>query len=93
MIKIFIVYDNIEQLDLFKHSTFKNLTPLVEYINMNTKDGRKNGFKLKGEWGAKTNPFCIIFDGDKAIKAFYSENDWEDNAIVQLINYLKENYD
>lgn len=93
MIKIFIVYDNTEQLTLFKQSTFSKINPLVEYINMNTKEGRKNGFKLKGEWGARANPFCIIFERDKAIKAFYSENDWEDNAIIQLINYLKENYD
>lgn len=92
MIKISIVYDSPEQLKLFKDKIL-SFNPLVEYFDMNTRNGRKEGFRLKGEWGAITNPFCIIYDGDKATKAFYSENDWEDNAIVQLINYLKEKYD
>lgn len=88
MIKIFIVYDSPEQLQVFKNKSLP-FNPLVEYYNMNTRNGRKEGFKLKREWGARANPFCIIYDEDKAVKAFYSENDWEDNAIIQLLNYLQ----
>lgn len=91
MYKIYIVYDKDDQIELFKSKTFKE-SFLVEYYNMNSMKERKLGFKLKDSWGAISNPFCIIFDGDKPIKAFYSENKWEENAIVQLINYLENDF-
>lgn len=88
MIKISIVYDDSEQLKEFKDSEFKN-SYLVDYIDTTTRHGKKEGYKLKNYWGAKTNPFCIIYKGDTPKKVFYSENNWEDSAIVQLINFLK----
>lgn len=88
MKKIYIVYENKEQISLFK-DTILNFEPLVEYINVNTKNGKKEGYKLKEYWGARKNPFCIIFEGDNPVKAFYSEDECKDNAIIQLIGYLK----
>lgn len=89
MKKIYIVYNDKEQISLFKN-TILNFEPLVEYINVNTKNGKKEGYKLKEYWGAKKNPFCIVFEGDTPTKAFYSEDECKDNAIIQLIKYLNE---
>ena len=89
MYKIYIVYDKQSDIDMFKNTSFKE-TFLVEYYNMNTRKSQKEGYKLKGGWGARANPFCIIYKDDKPYKAFYSENDWEENAIVQLINFLQD---
>ena len=86
MIHIIIVYDNDKQKKLVLNSKFK-IEPTIEFYNTNTKEGRK-GYKIKGEWGARKNPFVLLEDNGKPIKAFYSENDWEDNAIIQMINYL-----
>ena len=88
MISVYIVYNDPQQALEFKNTIFKQPF-LVEYIDTTTRHGKKEGWKLKEYWGAKVDPFCIIFDGDTPKKAFYSENDWEDNAIVQLINYLQ----
>lgn len=55
---------------------------------MNTLSGRKAGFKIKGAYGARKNPFCLVED-EKPIKVFYSENDYEDDAITQLIIWMK----
>lgn len=88
MIKVSIVYDNPKQISLFKDISFK-FKPLVEYFDTNTRNGKKEGYKLKYYWGAKKNPFCMVYKENTPIKTFYSEKDDEDNAIVQLINYLK----
>ena len=88
MYKIYIVYDKKSDIDLFKNTSFKD-TFLVEYYDMTTRKGQKDGYKLKGEWGARNNPFCIIYNEDKPYKAFYSENNWEENAIIQLIDFLQ----
>ena len=87
MIHITIVYDDNKQKELVLKAKF-NIEPTIEFYNINTKDGKK-GYKIKGEWGARKNPFVLLEDNGKPIKAFYSENDWEDNAIIQLINWLK----
>lgn len=88
MYKIYIVYKDKSQIDLFKNTLFKE-PYLVEYYNTNTRHGQKAGYKLKGEWGAKTDPFCIIYKDDKPYKVFYSEVAWEENAINQLIKFLQ----
>lgn len=48
---------------------------------------KKNAWALKSHWGAKEDPFAIVMDGDKALKAFYSE---ADNVIDDLIKYLNQ---
>jgi len=59
----------------------------IDYVNTRTLKGRKEGYRIKGPWSAKFNPFIELYDeNDKIIKVFYSE---VGNACNQLIAYLK----
>lgn len=70
--------------------TILPFSPTIEFFNMNTVDGKKKGFKVKNEWAAKANPFVLIEDNGKAIKAFYSETG--DTAINQFLTWCKNEY-
>lgn len=60
----------------------------INFININTNKGKKDGFKIKSHWGAIKNPFIVIEDDEnKVIRCFYSE---EKSAINQLISFLNE---
>ena len=59
---------------------------LIEYINMNTSEVRKAGFKELNYWSAKKLPFVYVIDNDKPIKVFYSEIG---NAINQFIKWYE----
>lgn len=84
-----IVFDNLKDKELIKLINLS--TPFyVEFIDSNTKDGKKKAYNLKGYYGARLNPFVeLVDDEDKLIKVFYSE---EENACYQLIKYLNENF-
>ena len=58
----------------------------INYIDYNTKNGRKEAYTIKSKWSAKLNPFVVLQEGEEIIKVFYSE---KENAVQQLINYLK----
>ena len=61
---------------------------LIDYVDTRTLKGRKEGYRIKGPWSAKFNPFIELYDeDDKIIKVFYSE---VGNACNQLITYLNE---
>ena len=53
----------------------------IEYIDINSKKGKKEGWKLMNYYGTNKFPFVEI---DNEIP-FYSE---KGNAVFQLINYL-----
>lgn len=59
----------------------------VEYIDINSKKGKKEGWKLMNYYGTTIFPFVELkLDGvENRYKPFYSENS---NAVGQLINYL-----
>jgi hypothetical protein len=63
-------------------------TPIfVEYIDINTAKGKKEGWKLMNYYGTSTFPF-VELELDKLenrLLPFYSERG---NAVGQLINYL-----
>ena len=88
MINVIVVYDDDETKELVKNSPSIK-TPTIEFVDMNTIDGRKRGFKLKGAYGARTNPFVIIEDGESVIQCMYSEEDWKDNAVEQLLKWFE----
>ncbi|MBO6243873.1 MAG: hypothetical protein J6O41_04835 [Clostridia bacterium] len=81
-----VVYDNRKDRELLELIDSK-FPIFIQYIDFNTKDGRKEAFQVKSHWAAKLNPFVVVEDEDKIIKVFYSE---ESNAIQQLINYLND---
>lgn len=62
--------------------------PNIRLIDLNTSKGKKEGWKLKSYYGAKQDPFAVILDNKKTVKAFYSE---AEDVIESLTNYLKEN--
>ena len=63
-------------------------TPIfVDYINIDSVKGKKEGWKILNYYGTTKLPFVELeLDNEKdRYKPFYSENG---NAIFQLINYL-----
>lgn len=83
-----IVYDNKKDRELIESVEFS--TPFfVEYIDTLTKNGLKESYSIKGEFGARLNPFVVIYDDeDKFVKCFWSESG---NACQQFVNYYKNN--
>lgn len=58
---------------------------ILSFINSTT--DKKKAFSLKSYWGAKLDPFAIALDGDKPVKAFYSEEGKD--TVREIINYIK----
>ena len=57
-----------------------------QFIDILTKKGKKEGWAVKSHWGAKLDPFILIEDNGKAIKAFYSE---AGNAVEDFLKYIQ----
>ena len=84
---VFVVYNNEGQIKRIKEANILD-SPFFTFINESSRKGKKEAYALKGHWGARLSPFIICMDGDKAVKAFYSES--EENVIESLINYLND---
>lgn len=84
--KVKIVFDNIKDKELIELVRFS--TPFfVEYVDARTRDGKKEAYKIKSEFGAKKNPFVVVYDDeDKFISCFWSE---DQNACQSFINLYK----
>ena len=81
-----VVYDNIKDKELLDKIDLR-VPFFVEYVNINTVNGKKQGYKIKSRWGAKLNPFIELYDNNEIIQVFYSE---KNNACNQLISYLND---
>lgn len=88
MFDIYIVYDDPSHKELVDMINFKKQT-FIHWFDINTLEGRKKGFKLKGQYGAKKNPFVIVEENDQLQKVFWSEG--KDDAINQLVKWATEN--
>jgi hypothetical protein len=62
--------------------------PFFHFYDIGSMKDRSAAYKLKGQFGARLDPFAVVFSKDKAVKAFYTEAD--DHVIESLIKYLKE---
>ena len=82
---VFIVYSDKAQVKKVEDSV--KVSPTFHFIDALSRNGKKEAWALKSYWGAKLDPFAIVMDGDKPIKAFYSESE---NVIDNLIAYLNE---
>ena len=61
-------------------------TPIfVEYIDIETKKGKKEGWKLMNYYGTTTFPFIELEIDESNRIPFYSERG---NAVGQFINYI-----
>lgn len=58
----------------------------LHLYNECTRTGKKEGWALKSEWGARQSPFALITVDGTPKKAFYSE---AGDVIVELLKYLK----
>lgn len=83
--KVVLVYDNIKDKELLELAEFP--TPyFIEYVDTFTHDGLKESYRIKGQFGARLNPFIVIYNNeDKFVQCFWSENG---NAVQQFLNYL-----
>ena len=81
-----VVYKDLKDKEFFDLVDLK--TPIfIEFINIDTLKGKKEGWKLMNYYGTTTFPF-VELELDKLenrLLPFYSERG---NAIGQLINYL-----
>lgn len=84
---VYLVYNNNAQIKRIGDTLLK-VSPFFHFIDDRTKEGKKESFKLKGSLGARLTPFALCMDGEKAVKAFYSETG--EDIIESLINYLNE---
>lgn len=86
--KIKVAYENKKDKELLELN--QSTTPyFIEYIDVTTKTGLKDSYKLKSLYGARLNPFIVVYDDeDKFVQCFWSENG---NAVQQFINWLLNN--
>ena len=80
-----VVYEDKRDRELL-NLIYSEVPLFIDYIDFNTKNGRKEAYAVKSKWSAKMNPFVVLQEGEEIIKVFYSE---KENAVQQLINYLK----
>lgn len=86
--KVEVVYEDKKDKELIELVKFS--TPFfVEFIDIQTKNGKKEGYQIKSEFGARLNPFVVLYDDeDKFVKCFWSE---KGNACQQFVNYYNHN--
>jgi hypothetical protein len=79
-----VVYDNLKDKEFLDNINLE--TPIfVEYIDINTKKGKKEGWKLMNYYGTQLFPFIELEIDESNRIPFYGERG---NAVGQLINYL-----
>lgn len=88
MIDLYLVFDDIN--DLNKVEEVINSNFYLHYLNINKHNDRSKAFKFKGEWSARLNPFILLEEKGKVIKAYYSEIG--ESAVAQFIKDYGENY-
>lgn len=81
---VYVVYNDESQIKKIG-DTFK-VPPIFHFIDSQANKTKKEAWALKSHWAAREDPFAIAMDGDKAVKAFYSETG--EDVIQSLINFL-----
>lgn len=83
---VYIVYDKDDVVRKVGGTYTIKVSPFFHFIDSRTLNGKKEAFQLKGSWGARMDPFAICMEGEKAVKAFYSETG--EDVIESLITFL-----
>ncbi len=86
MTDVIIVYSSKSQLDRIGDTS--KYTPIFHFVDSLAKKSKKEAWRIKSYYGAKLDPFAVILDGEKPIKAFYTE---AEDVIDSLIKYLNNN--
>lgn len=88
MIDIYLVFDDVN--DLNRLEEIINEDFYLHYLNINKHHDRNKAFKFKGEWSARQNPFILLEEKGKVLKAYYSEVG--ENAVTQFIKDYAKDY-
>ena len=86
MTDIIVVYNDKSELDRIGDTS--KYTPIFHFVDSLAKKGKKEAWSIKSYYGAKLDPFAVILDDKKPIKAFYTE---AEDVIDSLIKYLNNN--
>ena len=86
MIDIIVVYSDKSQLDRIGDTS--KYTPIFHFVDSLARKSKKEAWRIKSYYGAKLDPFAVILDDEKPIKAFYTE---AEDVIDSLIKYLNNN--
>ena len=86
MTDIIVVYSDKNQLDRIGDTS--KYTPIFHFVDSLAKKSKKEAWRIKSYYGAKLDPFAVILDDKKPIKAFYTE---AEDVIDSLIKYLNSN--
>lgn len=90
MYQVKVVYDNDKDKELLNQ--IDTTVPFfIDYIDMNTTNGRKVGFKLLNYWSAKKLPFVVIENEDPNVLPIVKYSEVGENAINQLIKFINAN--
>lgn len=83
--KVTLVYNNDNDKNYLTLSNTNGF--FINYLNMNSLHGRKEGIKILNYWSARKLPFIEVKDDeDKVVKVFYSELG---NSVNQFIKWLQ----
>ena len=83
MTDVIVVYSDKNQLDRIGDTS--KYTPIFHFVDSLAKKSKKEAWRIKSYYGAKLDPFAVILDNEKPIKAFYTE---AEDVIDSLIKYL-----
>ena len=86
MTDIIVIYRDKSQLDRLGDTS--KYTPIFHFVDSLAKKSKKEAWRIKSYYGAKLDPFAVILDNEKPIKAFYTE---AEDVIDSLIKYLNNN--
>ena len=86
MTDVIVVYSDKSQLDRIGDTS--KYTPIFHFVDSLAKKSKKEAWRIKYYYGAKLDPFAVILDDEKPIKAFYTE---AEDVIDSLIKYLNNN--
>ena len=86
MTDVIIVYNSESQLDRIGDTS--KYTPIFHFVDSLAKKSKKEAWRIKSYYGAKLDPFAVILDNEKPIKAFYTE---AEDVVDSLIKYLNNN--
>lgn len=83
---VYVVYNDVEQIKRIGNTYALRVSPVFHFIDSQSNKTKKEAWALKSHWAAKEDPFALVMDGEKAIKAFYSETG--EDVIESLINFI-----
>lgn len=81
---IYVVYTDSSIKEIYGDISLE-ISPFFHFIDLKSKDGRKEGLRIKSYWAARLDPFIIMYDKTKPVRAFYQE---DGNAVEKSIKYL-----